>query len=57
MAVYVIVQGKVENQGLLDQYVAKAGPTIKSHLGRTLAFDEEPEVVEGAIENPRTIGG
>ena len=55
MSVYVIVQGKVENRGLLDQYVAKAGPAIKSHQGRTLAFDEEPEVVEGTIENPRTV--
>ena len=55
MAVYVIVQGKVENQELLDQYVAKAGPAIKSHQGRTLTFDEEPEVVEGTIENPRTV--
>jgi hypothetical protein len=34
MSVYVIVQGKVENRGLLDQYVAKAGPAIKSHAGR-----------------------
>ena len=55
MSVYVIVQGKVENRGLLDQYVAKAGPAIKSDQGRTLAFDEEPEVVEGTIEDPRTI--
>ena len=55
MSVYVIVQGKVENRGLLDQYVAKAGPAIKSYQGRTIAFDEEPEVVEGAIEHPRTV--
>jgi uncharacterized protein (DUF1330 family) len=55
MSVYVIVQGEVENQGLLDQYVAKAGPTIKSHQGRTIAFDDEPEVVEGKIEYPRTV--
>ena len=55
MSVYVIVQGKVENRGLLDQYVAKAGPSIKSHQGRTIAFDEEPEVVEGKMEHPRTV--
>ena len=55
MSVYVIVQGKVENRGLLDQYVAKAGPAIKSHQGRTIAFDEEPEVVEGRIDYPRTV--
>jgi uncharacterized protein (DUF1330 family) len=54
MSVYVIVQGKVENRRLLDQYVVKAGPAIKSHHGRTIAFDEEPEMVEGKIEYPRT---
>lgn len=55
MSVYVIVQGKVENPELLQQYVAKAGPTIRSHQGRTIAFDEEPEVVEGNMEHPRTV--
>ena len=55
MSVYVIVQGKVENRGLLDQYVAKAGSTIKSHQGRTIAFDEEPDMVEGQMEHPRTV--
>jgi hypothetical protein len=28
MSVYVIVQGKIENRGLLDQYVAKVIPTM-----------------------------
>jgi uncharacterized protein (DUF1330 family) len=55
MSVYVIVQGKIENRGSLDEYVAKAGPTIRSHQGRTIAFDEQPEVVEGKLEHPRTV--
>jgi len=55
MSVYVIVQGKIENQGLLDQYIAKAGRTIKAHQGRVIAFDEEPEVVEGQTAHPRTV--
>jgi uncharacterized protein (DUF1330 family) len=55
MSVYVIVQGKIENHELLDQYVAKVIATIESHQGRVVAFDERPEVVEGAIENPRTV--
>ena len=55
MSVYVIVQGKVENRGLLDQYVAKVIPTIESHQGRVVAFDEEPQVVEVLIEHPRTV--
>ena len=53
MSVYVIAQGKIENRGLIDQYVAKVIPTIESHQGRIVAFDEEPEVVEGPIEHPR----
>jgi uncharacterized protein (DUF1330 family) len=55
MSVYVIVQGQVENPGMLDQYVADAGRTIRSHQGRVIAFDEEPEVVEGSMEHPRTV--
>ena len=55
MSVYVIAQSKIENRGLLDQYVAKVIPTIESHQGRVVAFDEEPEVVEGPFERPRTV--
>jgi len=55
MSVYVIAQSKIENRALLDQYVAKVIPTIESHQGRVVAFDEEPEVVEGPIEQPRTV--
>ena len=33
MSVYVIAQGKIENRGLIDQYVAKVIPTIESHQG------------------------
>src|SRR5438046_5063109 len=55
MSVYVIAQGKIENRGLIDQYVAKVIPSIESHQGRIVAFDEEPEVVEGPIEHPRTV--
>ena len=55
MPVYAIVQGKVENPGSLAQYVARAGPTIRSHQGRTIAFDDEPVVIEGKMEHPRTV--
>ena len=55
MSVYVIVQGKIENRDLLDQYVTKVMRTIDSHQGRVLAFDEEPIVVEGPITHPRTV--
>ena len=55
MSVYVIAQGKIENRAMLDQYVARVMPTIASHQGRILAFDEQPEVVEGPIDHPRTV--
>ncbi len=55
MPVYVIVQGKIENRALLDQYVAKVIPAIDSHQGKVVAFDEEAEVVEGSTEHPRTV--
>jgi len=55
MHVYVIGQSKIVNPGLLDQYVSKVVPTIESHQGRVLAFDEKPEVVEGPIDHPRTV--
>ncbi len=48
MPVYVVGQGRIENRKLLDEYVAKVVPTISSHGGRIVAFDESPEVVEGA---------
>jgi uncharacterized protein (DUF1330 family) len=55
MAVYVIAQGRIQDRKLLDQYVAKALPTIQASSGRVVGFDESPEVVEGAIEPPRTV--
>ena len=54
MSVCVITQAKIENRGLLDEYVAKVIPTIESHQGRVVAFDEEPEVLEGPI-NTRAL--
>jgi uncharacterized protein (DUF1330 family) len=55
MPVYAIVQGKVENQEMLDQYMAKAGPTVGAHQGRLVAYDEAPVVVEGQMPHPRTV--
>ena len=55
MPVYVIAQGRIENRKLVDQYVAKALPTIQAHGGRVLGFDETPEMVEGTVDHPRTV--
>lgn len=55
MSVYVVAQGRIENRKMLDEYVAKVIPTIQASGGRILGFDESPEVVEGAIEHPRTV--
>ena len=53
MSVYVVAQGRIENRDTLNQYVEKAIPTIMAHGGRIVAFDETPEVVEGAVDFPR----
>jgi uncharacterized protein (DUF1330 family) len=55
MSVYVIAQGRIENRKMLDEYVAGVLPTIQAAGGRVLGFDEAPEMVEGSVENPRTV--
>ena len=55
MGVFVVAQGRIENREQLDQYVEKALPTIDAHGGRVVAFDEQPTVVEGTVEFPRTV--
>jgi len=55
MPVYVVAQGRIEKRAVLDEYVARAIPTIRSGGGRILAFDESPEVVEGEVGHPRTV--
>ena len=55
MPVYVVAQGRIENREMLDEYVAKALPTIQSSGGRVLGFDEAPDVIEGGIDHPRTV--
>jgi uncharacterized protein (DUF1330 family) len=55
MSVYVVAQGRIEDPAKLEQYVGKALPTIQASGGRVVAFDESPEVVEGAVAHPRTV--
>lgn len=55
MSVYIVSQGRVKNRELLDQYVAKALPTVTAYGGRIVAFDEDPEVIEGTADYPRTV--
>ena len=55
MSVYVVAQGRIENRNLPNEYVEKAIPTLLPHGGRIVAFDETPQVFEGAIDFPRTV--
>jgi uncharacterized protein (DUF1330 family) len=55
MPVYAIAQGRVENREMLDEYVAKAIPTIQASNGKILGFDESPAVIEGEVGHPRTV--
>jgi uncharacterized protein (DUF1330 family) len=55
MPVYVVAQGKIQDRDMLDEYIAKALPTLQAGGGRVLAFDESPEIVEGSVDHPRTV--
>ncbi|MDJ0849432.1 MAG: DUF1330 domain-containing protein [Myxococcota bacterium] len=55
MPVYVVAQSRIEDRPKLDEYVGKALPTIQAAGARVLAFDENPEVVEGEVSTPRTV--
>lgn len=56
MSVYVVAQSRIENRAKLDEYVARAFPTIQASGGRVLAYDEAPALVEGeTLEHPRTV--
>ena len=54
MPVYVVIQGRVENREMLDEYSAKVGDTITPEM-KILAIDETPEIVEGPCDKPRTV--
>ena len=55
MSVIAIAQGRIHNPELMEEYVAKATPTLAAHGVRVLAFDESPTLVEGSTEFPRTV--
>ncbi len=55
MSVYVVAQGRIQDRDMLDEYVAKALPTVQASGGRVLAFDESTEYVEGNLDHPRTV--
>ena len=55
MPVYAIAQGTVVNRAMLDDYVAKAIPTLEKHKGKILAASEDPEVVEGTLVHKRYV--
>lgn len=55
IAVYAVAQGRIQDRSMLEQYIARAVSSVEPHGGRIIAYDEEPLVVEGKIENPRTV--
>ena len=54
MPVYLVAQGRIENQEILDEYLAKVGATVTPKM-KVLAIDETPEIVEGPCDHPRTV--
>ena len=55
MPVLVIVQGKIQDRAMLEEYSAQAGAMVRAHQGKLIAFDEQPETVEGKNDRPRTV--
>ena len=55
MAVYVVAQGRITDRKVLDEYVDKAISTLDAHGALVVAFDENPQVIEGTTETPRTV--
>ena len=55
MTVFAIAQARVIDRAQLNNYVAAASPTLQAHGARVIAFDESPEVIEGATDKPRTV--
>ena len=55
MSVYLVAQLRIDDRELLDKYVEKVIPSLKIGGGRIVAFDETPDVIEGATDYPRTV--
>jgi uncharacterized protein (DUF1330 family) len=55
MAIIVVAQGTIKDREKIDAYLAKAGPTIGASGGKILSFDENPEVIEGTMNDKRTV--
>lgn len=55
MSVYAVAQGRIEDHDLLQRYLDKAVVSVEPFGGRILAFDENPIVIEGRIDYPRTV--
>jgi uncharacterized protein (DUF1330 family) len=55
MKVYAIAQSRVTDPEQLNKYVAAASPTLAAHKIKILAYDEAPVVIEGVVDQPRTV--
>lgn len=55
MTVYAIAQGTITDREALNRYLEKSGPTLRAHGISLLGIDEQPTVVEGELDHPRTV--
>jgi uncharacterized protein (DUF1330 family) len=55
MSVYVVGQGRIEDQEKLDEYVQAALPTVMAGGAKVIAVDVNAEIVEGEPPGPRTV--
>ena len=55
MSVIVVAQATIKDREKIDAYLGLAGPTIGASGGKILAFDENPDVIEGTMNDKRTV--
>jgi len=55
MPVYVVAQGCIKDRERLEEYETKAVASIAAYGGKLIAYDEDPEVVEGTVNALRTV--
>lgn len=55
MAAYFVLHNRIRDGQSLDAYIPKALETMAPYQPEVLVLDENPEVVEGSTEFPRTI--
>lgn len=55
MPIYVVAQGCIKDRERLEEYEGKAVASIAAYGGKLIAYDENPEIIEGTVDTLRTV--